>query len=112
MKPIIIVGLPRTGSTFLQYLLAQDPNSRHIRLWEINIPIPPPREATYTTDPRIILVEKGLGSAKVVDSNYMEGLRQHHNVSGPAVEEELLVLYHSKKILLFYFIISIFCWKK
>ncbi len=38
--PIIIVGLPRTGTTFLHRLLAQDPENRGLYFWELIRPIP------------------------------------------------------------------------
>lgn len=51
--PIIIVGLPRTGTTLLQRLLAEDPDSRTLRSWEMIDPIPLPEPETFNTDPRI-----------------------------------------------------------
>ena len=53
VAPIFIVGLPRTGSTALHHLLAQDPDTRAAQAWEIMYPSPPPTRATYQTDPRI-----------------------------------------------------------
>lgn len=38
-KPIFIVGMPRSGSTFLHELLAQDPNHRSPRAWEVMFPL-------------------------------------------------------------------------
>ena len=40
--PLIGLGLPRTGSTALSMLLAQDPNVRYLRRWESSQPCPPP----------------------------------------------------------------------
>ena len=40
--PLIGLGLPRTGSTALSFLLAEDPAARSLRLWESNQPCPPP----------------------------------------------------------------------
>ena len=40
--PLIGLGLPRTGSTALGYLLAEDPAVRFIRTWESIEPCPPP----------------------------------------------------------------------
>jgi len=53
VAPIFIVGLPRTGSTALHHLLAQDPDTRAPQAWEVMYPSPPPARATYETDPRI-----------------------------------------------------------
>lgn len=52
-KPVFIVGLPRTGTTILFNLLAQDPENRVPLTWEVTFPYPAPETATYETDPRI-----------------------------------------------------------
>ena len=50
-RPVVITGLPRTGTSLLHNLLAQDPRHRYLRLWEALHPLPPgegdePDEAT------------------------------------------------------------------
>ncbi len=57
-RPIFILGLPRTGTTILFNLLALDPTTRAPLSWEVERPCPPPREASYTSDPRIESMEK------------------------------------------------------
>ncbi|MEO3757372.1 sulfotransferase [Mycobacterium sp. B14F4] len=52
-RPIFIVGQPRTGTTILFDLLAQDPSLRPPLTWEVDAPLPVPRPDTYDTDPRI-----------------------------------------------------------
>src|SRR5215218_2755647 len=52
-RPIFIVGQPRTGTTILFDLLAQDPALRPPLTWEVDNPFPLPRPETYDTDPRI-----------------------------------------------------------
>ncbi|MGK7891784.1 MAG: sulfotransferase, partial [Leptolyngbyaceae cyanobacterium] len=52
-QPLFIVGLPRTGSTYLHNLLCQDPAVRWLHLWEAYTPYPSPDPKTYATDPRI-----------------------------------------------------------
>ncbi len=51
--PLFGLGLPRTGSTALSFLLGEDPRFRSLLTWETNSPAPPPDPATYDTDPRI-----------------------------------------------------------
>lgn len=51
--PMIIAGLPRSGTSILFELLAQDPDVGVPLIWEAMIPCPPPQHATYTSDPRI-----------------------------------------------------------
>lgn len=53
VAPLIGLGLPRTGSTALACLLAEDPAVRSIRTWEALAPCPPPDAATQDSDPRI-----------------------------------------------------------
>ncbi|MDV8068356.1 sulfotransferase [Rhodococcus sp. IEGM 1366] len=50
--PLIGIGLPRTGSTALSLLLAQDPSARYIKRWESSQPCPPP-STVHGVDPRI-----------------------------------------------------------
>jgi hypothetical protein len=40
--PLFGIGLPRTGSTALSFLLAQDSNVRYLRSWESAQPARPP----------------------------------------------------------------------
>ena len=40
VKPLFIVGMPRSGSTFLHELLAADPDHRAPRVWEVMFPFP------------------------------------------------------------------------
>jgi hypothetical protein len=51
-RPLFGMGLPRTGSTALSFLLAQDPNVRYLRSWEAAQPCPPP-STVQGDDPRI-----------------------------------------------------------
>ncbi|MFV8817404.1 sulfotransferase family protein [Haliea sp. E17] len=58
VAPLIGLGLPRTGSTALSCLLAEDPAIRYLRNWESNEPCPPPELATQHDDPRIARAEE------------------------------------------------------
>jgi hypothetical protein len=50
--PLIGRGLPRTGSTALSILLAEDPAARSLRRWEAGSPCPPP-STVDGPDPRV-----------------------------------------------------------
>ena len=52
VAPLFGIGLPRTGSTALSFVLAQDPDVRYLRQWESSQPCPPPATVTGP-DPRI-----------------------------------------------------------
>jgi hypothetical protein len=54
--PLIVIGLPRTGTTISYDLLCLDPAARAPREWEWYIPWPPPEQATFDSDPRIAQV--------------------------------------------------------
>jgi hypothetical protein len=63
-RPIVIVGMARTGTTILHYLLAQDSRFRVPRTWEVDRPCPPPQAETYDSDPRIDQVERNLARSE------------------------------------------------
>jgi hypothetical protein len=41
-EPVFLTGLPRSGTTYFQYLFDRDPRFRLIRTWESISPLPPP----------------------------------------------------------------------
>ena len=51
-RPIFITGIPRSGSTFLHELLAEDPENRAPRVWEVMFPIPRSKHPEKV-DPRV-----------------------------------------------------------
>src|SRR5439155_27295885 len=53
-KPVFVFGIPRTGTTLLNNLLAADPNRRSALSWEIDDPVPPPTSDKLYTDPRAL----------------------------------------------------------
>ena len=48
VAPLFGLGLPRTGSTALSFLLARITGRRSLRVWEAANPCPPPETATET----------------------------------------------------------------
>jgi hypothetical protein len=53
VRPVFIIGMPRTGTTILHDILARDPANRAPMTWEVMFPSPPPQTATFKSDPRI-----------------------------------------------------------
>lgn len=51
-RPLIIIGLPRTGTSHLMNVLSQDPDHRTLSFWEISEPVPAPNEHTLWREPR------------------------------------------------------------
>ena len=60
VAPLFGLGMPRTGSTALSFLLACDSSRRYLRSWEASTPCPPPETASEHTDPRIARSEEGI----------------------------------------------------
>jgi hypothetical protein len=56
VAPLIGLGLPRTGSTALSCLLAEDANARSLVVWQAGEPCPPPG-TVEGPDPRIAEIE-------------------------------------------------------
>ncbi len=61
-QPMFILGLPRSGTTILFNLLAQDPAHRSPRTWEVDYPTPAATKEDYVGNRRI---EK---SQKIIDN--------------------------------------------
>ncbi len=53
-RPIFTIGMPRTGTTVISYLLDQDPHRRSLLHWECMTPVPPPTADALRTDPRCL----------------------------------------------------------
>lgn len=51
--PVMVTGLPRSGTSILFEILAQDSRFGALLSWEVEFPCPPPEAATYRSDPRI-----------------------------------------------------------
>ncbi len=68
--PVVVLGQPRTGTTILFDLLAQDPRLRAPLTWEVANPHPPPATATYATDPRIAESEAAAEMTELVNPGF------------------------------------------
>jgi hypothetical protein len=69
-RPVFITGLPRSGTSILFELLAQDEQFMAPANWEFVLPCPPPEAATYRTDPRVERAEALITQAGRVAPNY------------------------------------------
>jgi hypothetical protein len=58
-RPLIVLGMPRTGTTLLSYLLDRDGANRSLLRWEALASVPPPTTATLRTDPRVDAARAG-----------------------------------------------------
>ena len=53
-RPLVILGLPRTGTSLASYLLDRDPLRRSLLTWEAEDSVPPSTPDTLYTDPRCL----------------------------------------------------------
>ncbi len=86
-RPIIIVGQPRTGTTILLDLMAQDPANRAPLSWEIERPVPAPRTETYESDPRIAECQ---AQFDLVDS-FIPGFASFHELGAQLAQEDVRI---------------------
>jgi hypothetical protein len=88
--PLFIVGLPRSGTTFLHRLMAQDPGLRSAPFWELINPLPlgDPEQAPPQPDPRIALAEQAIRRLHLVAPE----LIQMHEMEAEAPDEDISLL--------------------
>jgi pimeloyl-ACP methyl ester carboxylesterase len=89
-RPLFVVGLPRTGTTLLFNLLAQDPGARPLLYWETMQPSPPP-DPTRDDDPRIARAERVVGAMY----SALPALRSIHDIQPRGPEECLGLLMNT-----------------
>jgi len=93
VAPLMILGMPRTGSTALHCLLAEDPAVRVIRNWEGMSPCPPPIAGTEASDPRIAQMQ-AMMDRRNVDTPRMKQMLPSTATS--PVEDQLTMGYDFK----------------
>ncbi len=113
LRPIIIAGLPRTGTTHLHNLISQDPSLRSLPYWESLEPVPDPREAPRADgrDPRVVRCEKALALVHRV----MPLFPLMHEMTADARHEEIQLLAIGFSTMLFessYYVPSYAAWYK
>ncbi len=59
-QPLFITGMPRSGSTFLHELLAEDPENRAPRVWDVMFPVSAQNGAGNEMDTRVREAEVSL----------------------------------------------------
>lgn len=89
-RPIFIIGLPRTGTTILHELLAQDPANRVPMSWEVQTVWPPPERATYDTDPRIAAVDRHFAGVDRI----IPGFKRMHPMGALLPQECVALMAH------------------
>jgi hypothetical protein len=89
---LVIHGLPRTATTALHYLLAQDPKFRYQRRWEISSPVPPPDVVSDADD------ERRLTAIRQGQSNMVSSAQHILELDGPSDDNVILGLdFHNQE---------------
>ncbi|CRZ14941.1 sulfotransferase family protein [Mycolicibacterium neworleansense] len=94
-RPIIICGLPRTGTTHLHNLLAADPALRYLPYWESLEPVPGPGE--NTPEPR----RERCGAGLELVNTSMPEFRRMHDMTVEHAHEEIQLLANDISGMLF-----------
>jgi hypothetical protein len=90
-RPIFVTGLPRTGTTLLHGLLAQDPASRAPLTWEMMFPSPPPRMRGAKPDRRAAISGRQMGWFHRMAPEF----RKIHPTGADLPEECLVIASHA-----------------
>lgn len=69
-RPLLVLGLPRTGTTLLYELLAQDPAHRAPLSWELDDPCPAPTGPLPAEDPRVERCEKRMAALRSMSPGF------------------------------------------
>jgi hypothetical protein len=97
LPPVVIAGLPRTGTTHLHNLLAAGPTFRTIPYWESVEPFPLPAELGVEPDPRKARMD--------VAVEFMNASMPHfavmHEMTTEHVHEEIQLLANNFSTMLF-----------
>jgi hypothetical protein len=97
-RPLFIIGLPRTGTSILHELFAQDPANRVPMTWEALWPWPPPESATFESDPRIGRAEKQLAGVDRV----VPGFKAMHRMGARLPQECVALTAHDFASMIFH----------
>jgi hypothetical protein len=79
--PLLLMGLPRSGTTFFHKLFDFDPQVRLLRMWETLAPCPPPSADPESTRERIAAAEEAMRMFREIYPNLYE--IHLYDVNGP-----------------------------
>ncbi|MHA7653559.1 sulfotransferase family protein [Mycobacterium sp. ML4] len=106
-SPVVIAGLPRTGTTHLHNLLASAPTFRTMPYWESNEPFPLPSEAGITPDPRRARMDVAVSVINLV----MPHFALMHEMTTDHVHEEIQLLANDFSTMLFETLAHVPAWR-
>lgn len=90
-RPLFIVGLPRTGTTILQALLAQDPANQGLEYWLGSFPQPRPPRSEWVNNTSFQEVSAALDYVKQANPD----MQAMHEMTADGADECRLLLMQS-----------------
>jgi hypothetical protein len=99
--PIVIVGLPRTGTTHLHNLVAADPALRSLAYWESLEPVAPLAEQPAPADPTIDPRRERTAAGLWLLDEAMPHFKRMHEMTVDHVHEEIQLLAIDLSTMLF-----------
>jgi hypothetical protein len=82
-RPLFVTAFPRTGTTLLSQLLAQDPNARPLLFWEAMQPTPDESHAPGHADPRMARADTVIGRMR----RMIPAIRKIHDIDPRGPDE-------------------------
>jgi hypothetical protein len=90
-RPLVVIGMARTGTTALQRLLSQDPALQSLPLWLGSMPMPRPPRETWESNPCFQQVTQGLEQMYALSPE----IRTIHPMAAGEPDECRFALNHS-----------------
>lgn len=106
-SPVVIAGLPRTGTTHLHNLLASAPTFRTMPYWESNEPFPLASETGIEPDPRRARMDVAVSVINLV----MPHFPLMHEMTTDHVHEEIQLLANDFSTMLFETLAHVPAWR-
>jgi hypothetical protein len=92
-RPVVVLGMPRTGTTLVTNLLGADPARRSLLKWEIYDSVPPPTTETLRSDPRFLARAKAQAEAA---EKYKYHAKAHYE-EADSPSEDIFVMAHDMR---------------
>ncbi|HNO39688.1 MAG TPA: sulfotransferase [Marmoricola sp.] len=107
LPPVVIAGLPRTGTTHLHNLLSAGPTFRTLPYWESVEPLPLPTELGVEPDPRRARMDVAVDFMNAA----MPHFRLMHEMTTDHVHEEIQLLANDFSTMFFETIADVPAWR-
>lgn len=96
-RPVFILGMPRTGTTMVSYLMDTDPANRSLLKWEAYNIAPPAAPGALRTDPRCLAEKR---KDELIISGNPTGVAQHFEAGDGPTECVHLLAQDFKSLML------------